>query len=148
HLVVQRKFVATLAANAPARGRRLEDRDLDILGGNANLPLDALEEQADQPSLRLLRATREHADLDDGVSIRPVGRVDEVLGIQREKALELLRLRQSQRLHEAAVDAVRELLAVGSEDIPMTVDLYLGHGWTHSLPKPLVGTMRCTDSIA
>jgi len=83
------------------------DCDLYILRCNANLRLDALEQETDQPFLRFGRPSGEHADLDDRVVFASVIGIDEVLGVHGEKAMESLRFRQAERVDEAGMNGVR-----------------------------------------
>jgi hypothetical protein len=73
-LVVQPDLVARLAADAPGMARRLEDRQLDVMGRDAGRSGNLLVDQPNEVLLGGDRTTLEDADLDDRIAARPVGR--------------------------------------------------------------------------
>ena len=125
--VIQAHFVAVHAAESPIAGGALNNADFDVLVGDADLFLNAVEQQADEFFLGSRFPTRDHADFDDRVSIGSAAWREKIILCHRKEAMGSFIRRKLQRVDNAVMNHIGQLPLDGIEMVFNSVDFDLCH---------------------
>jgi hypothetical protein len=125
NLVVQAVLISRFPAKSPIAGRSLGDGNLNVIGGNPNFRLNPLEQQIDQPLLRLDRPTFDHAELDNRIPIGTARWHEEIGRIKVKKSMGAFVGGEGQRFDDTGMDRVGQAIANGQELSSKTVDFDL-----------------------
>lgn len=105
-LVIQGHFVAVHAAESPIAGRTFIYANFDVLVGNADLFLNAVEQQTDEFFLGGGLPAGDHADFDNRVGVGPAGWREQVVFFHRKKPVRSFILRKLQRFHHTLMNHI------------------------------------------